>query len=38
MIAVLIYVKRLSLLTHYHQFARDVRNRPLVALTNIYFC
>lgn len=38
MIAVLIYVNQLSLLTHYHQFAPDIHNRPLLALTNIYFC
>lgn len=38
MIAVLIYVNQFSLLTHYHQFAPDIHNRPLLALTNIYFC
>lgn len=38
MIAVLMYVNKCSLLTHYRQFAWDTHNQTLLHPTNIYFC
>lgn len=38
MIAVLMYVNKCSLLTHYRQFAWDTHNQAPLHPTNIYFC